>query len=419
MDLSSFFAGLDSTSSTLFLVANIISFLFGFILAWILWGGQVRRLKRELESANANTAAAQAELVALQEAHKKAKADVAELSESLEMVQANMQNLQLDYDRLRTKSQGLEEKNVELAELIETYESNIEALNDQVLGLRTRNQALAAEVETGTGNAETTVDGLAQMQSSYNAALQRMTTVEEKLARLEDQNRQMHLELETMKAGGVPLELDALSSSEAEPAATDTQEALNARKDAAREAVAAAIGNQIPRVKPKKKDDLKLINGIGPFIEGQLNEIEIYAFQQIAAFDDKTIDDVTTAIGFFPGRILRDDWIGQAARLAAIKEDHPEALETQAVFPNNPEDLKLVEGIGPKIEEVLKNAGIQTWKDLAGSDPDQLRTILQEAGGRFRMHNPATWPKQAKMAVKGKWEKLKEYQDYLKGGRED
>ena len=57
------------------------------------------------------------------------------------------------------------------------------------------------------------------------------------------------------------------------------------------------------------------IKGIGPFIEGKLNEIGIYTFEQVSKFDKDFIELVTDAIQFFPGRIKRDNWVGQAKKL--------------------------------------------------------------------------------------------------------
>ncbi|MEZ6126054.1 MAG: hypothetical protein R3C49_23245 [Planctomycetaceae bacterium] len=82
------------------------------------------------------------------------------------------------------------------------------------------------------------------------------------------------------------------------------------------------------------------------------------------------------------------------------------------------DDLKIVEGIGPKIEELFRGAGISTWRQLADADPEDLKEILDKAGSRFRVHNPATWPAQAAMAADGRWPELEEYQDHLQGGRE-
>lgn len=83
------------------------------------------------------------------------------------------------------------------------------------------------------------------------------------------------------------------------------------------------------------------------------------------------------------------------------------------------DDLKLVEGIGPKIEELMHAAGITTWAELAAAPIEKLEAILDEAGPRFRIHDPATWGKQAAMADAGQWAELETYQDELKGGREE
>lgn len=82
------------------------------------------------------------------------------------------------------------------------------------------------------------------------------------------------------------------------------------------------------------------------------------------------------------------------------------------------DDLTVVEGIGPKIQELFKNSGITTWKILSETSPERLKEILTEGGERFAIHNPGTWPRQAELAYKGKWEELKEWQEFLVGGVE-
>ncbi|MEM6398199.1 MAG: 50S ribosomal protein L27 [Bacteroidota bacterium] len=82
------------------------------------------------------------------------------------------------------------------------------------------------------------------------------------------------------------------------------------------------------------------------------------------------------------------------------------------------DDLKIVEGIGPKIEGLLNDAGINTWRGLADADTNFVQGILDEAGPRYRMHNPATWAKQADMAANAQWDELVKYQDELDGGKE-
>ena len=80
--------------------------------------------------------------------------------------------------------------------------------------------------------------------------------------------------------------------------------------------------------------------------------------------------------------------------------------------------MKKIEGIGPKIASILTEAGFETFAKLSKADPEKIRKILLEKGGkRYSMHNPETWPKQAEMAAAGKWEELKKWQDELDGGR--
>ncbi len=97
-----------------------------------------------------------------------------------------------------------------------------------------------------------------------------------------------------------------------------------------------------------------------------------------------------------------------------------EPEEVKAPAPKVPklDDLKIVEGIGPKIEQLLKDGGINTWAELAAAPIDRLREILDAAGSRYQIHDPSTWPAQSKFAAEGHWEELKEYQDMLTGGRD-
>jgi len=81
-------------------------------------------------------------------------------------------------------------------------------------------------------------------------------------------------------------------------------------------------------------------------------------------------------------------------------------------------DLKVIEGIGPKIEQLFKTSGILTWKSFAGMSVDRCNEILSKAGEQFARHNPSTWPRQARLAYEGKWRDLKVWQEALQGGVE-
>ncbi|UGU18214.1 50S ribosomal protein L21 [Sinomicrobium kalidii] len=82
------------------------------------------------------------------------------------------------------------------------------------------------------------------------------------------------------------------------------------------------------------------------------------------------------------------------------------------------DDLRKIEGIGPKIAELFNNAGISSYADLAAASVDKLKDILTEAGPRYASKVPDTWPQQAQLAADGKWDELKELQEKLDGGIE-
>jgi predicted flap endonuclease-1-like 5' DNA nuclease len=81
------------------------------------------------------------------------------------------------------------------------------------------------------------------------------------------------------------------------------------------------------------------------------------------------------------------------------------------------DDLKVVEGVGPKIEEILQGAGIASWKALATATPERLRSILDNAGPQYQVHDPSSWPQQAVLALGGHWDTLRTLQDNLRGGQ--
>jgi predicted flap endonuclease-1-like 5' DNA nuclease len=86
--------------------------------------------------------------------------------------------------------------------------------------------------------------------------------------------------------------------------------------------------------------------------------------------------------------------------------------------PPAPDDLKRVEGIGPKLSSVLQEAGVATFARLAEMEVSQIEQILEEADPRLlRLADPSTWPEQAALAAAGEWDALAALQNELKRGR--
>ena len=92
---------------------------------------------------------------------------------------------------------------------------------------------------------------------------------------------------------------------------------------------------------------------------------------------------------------------------APVESPLGEEPEQPEPAPARPDDLTVIGGIGPKIAGVLRNAGIDTFERLAQTGPVNLREILQAAN--IRLADPESWPAQAQLAAKGKWDELKEF----------
>ncbi len=178
---------------------------------------------------------------------------------------------------------------------------------------------------------------------------------------------------------------------------------------------------------PAQKDDLKKVEGIGPKVAEVLNENGIYTYADLADTPHDKIKSMLSAAG--PRFQLQNprSWPDQAVLFREGKKDELKKLQDyliRGIYPEDlpederqdPDDLKKIEGIGPKVQEALNESGIYTYKKLSETGVDMLQDILDHAGSRFRLQNPQTWPEQAALCRDGKWDVLKDLQSKLKGG---
>ena len=186
-------------------------------------------------------------------------------------------------------------------------------------------------------------------------------------------------------------------------------------------------------------DDFTKISGVNKEIENELRKRDVKSYIDLRDSDKEIIlDTLKSANDQSISEKEAQTWPHQA-NLAAkgeweklreyqdfISRRHKTVKETKQrvvhiksnVDETLQDDLKKIEGIGPKIEEVLNKNAIYTFKDLRKSNRDTLRKYLDDAGNRFKMHEPESWPHQASMAERGEWEELKRYQEFMDGGRE-
>lgn len=189
-------------------------------------------------------------------------------------------------------------------------------------------------------------------------------------------------------------------------------------------------------------DNLQIIEGVGPKIEGLMKDGGIQNWGDLAGTSVERIQEILDAAGSRYSLANPATWPQQAKLAhegkwdelieyqkfldAGVENkgdfDSPSKVEKLILkkfgFSTNPEDLKIVEGIGPKIEGLLKAAGIMNWSDLAAAEESRLQEVLNNAGDRYRLADPSTWAKQASLAAAAKWDELKTYQDFLSGGKD-
>jgi predicted flap endonuclease-1-like 5' DNA nuclease len=200
-------------------------------------------------------------------------------------------------------------------------------------------------------------------------------------------------------------------------------------------------------------NNLQIIEGIGPKVEALLHENGIRSWENL---EGKSSDELKAILAGAGLSMMNPDSWARQAQLAAMGDwdtlaslqhtldagrknvgdgDNPAKIDRlaeklgsarsanreaginyAAVFGSD--NLQIIEGIGPKVAELLANNGVSSWADLASKSPDEIKPILEAAGSAYRMMDPTSWPQQAKLAAEGQWAALIEYQRFLDGGKE-
>jgi ribosomal protein L13 len=169
----------------------------------------------------------------------------------------------------------------------------------------------------------------------------------------------------------------------------------------------------IKRMLPKNRHQDLRINNRVLIVEGTNHGITA-PITKIQLHTDNIYSELASSVSIAAAKPVKIAKLVDAP--VTVKAEEPKT--TKAV--SKADDLKKVEGIGPKIEELLHTAGIVTFADLSQSTVEIINQILDDAGSKFASHkaNTGTWAKQAELARDGKWEELKAWQDELNGGKE-
>lgn len=207
----------------------------------------------------------------------------------------------------------------------------------------------------------------------------------------------------TGNAGAKPIaskEAPNKGSDASSSAATATAGAAAAAAAGAAAATAATTTSEAPKFLDApngEPDDLKKILGIGSVLEEKLNDMGIYHFSQIAEFTEDDIANINTHLNF-PGRIERDEWIPQAKELMQGGEGR--TLKYLDGPDGEPDDLKLISGVGPVLEKRLNELGIYHFWQIAKFEQKDIDLVNDAMSFPGRIERDE-WIAQADNLAKG------------------
>ncbi len=269
----------------------------------------------------------------------------------------------------------------------QSFNATTEAIRLEMDSLKSR----AVEAESDSRNYETQVQNLHRECTNL---VEKVTDAENELAQVQTRNRQLETQLglsfsaDTRIANDIPLEI----------------------KETALETSVFAEPVEVPfEIHPTEPEDEDLP------AEPEMSEPDALDPEPIAMLDPmpETLaeEESMMAADEKPDPALFED----KDDLVDLNWDHE--VTPPPAHSAERDDLTVIEGIGPKIQMLLNQYNISTYRHLAEVDVKHLKEILANAGSQLAMHDPGTWPSQANLAANDQWDTLKSVQGFLKGGK--
>lgn len=473
----------------------ILLLLGAWILGWLLWDWtKGSRLRAERDGLHAEINNWKKKFTDTESDLAQARYDREKMSGEFATVKSKLVDADTRYLALEEKYKQLETTNAAPQVDVTQWENHIANMEHQLENSKNTNLKLQEDytaligrftelqlaLEAADKSEDTTSNTSAEQLQALEDQQNRIADLEKKLALAYETNSSMEADYANLKANYGDLEMNLVGSPN--PDVGDFSEEREKLQNRITElefmlASSASEGGSLPgegKKKKKKKDkkkkkkgksnqendddgmqgssgqilgfaaafaddNLQIVEGIGPKIEGVLKLEGINTWKELSETSSTRLREILENAGSRYKMHDPSSWAEQAE--LAAQGDWEKLVNMQKVlgstdgkesdskaeklyfkligFANvKPNDLKVIEGIGPKIESLLQEGGIETWKKLAEATPDDIQTILDAAGPRFKLASPGTWPKQAKLAEEGDWNALKVYQDQLKGGKE-
>ena len=251
----------------------------------------------------------QKQIPLLQSEINKSEAALSKLQKTLSTNEGELPELQSVVD---SKVSELAQANKELESLRRDFSS----LNVKVQGsdkkIRSTELLLASQISK--------TESALQLNSNLQAELDALKSCASTETKLDSSNSHAVAVSSAAEADNKQKVIDELRRALEECQATQQASLFDERANG-EESIAADDGKateeKLFSTRPDQVDDLKRVKGVGPKLEGMLNNMGIYQFEQIAGFTLKDLEWVDNNLSAFKGRAKRDNWVAQAAKLAS------------------------------------------------------------------------------------------------------
>jgi predicted flap endonuclease-1-like 5' DNA nuclease len=242
----------------------------------------------------------------LSDALKEAFARRDELQRQIKDIRSNLEVAVTERDQLQSDMQAQASKGHSANAALHEKDGRIERLNRELENWQARLPPLIEKYRLRNAEAE-------ELEQDLAAAREQIAALEAMVG--SDQTRVEPVDPDAltdgMDASNDPIEKAAEEDDVADLVTIEDMQGIEDTDEPERDADAG----DAPEEGGARRDDLKLIKGVGPAIEKTLNEMGICRFNQIAEMSEYDIDRVAHRLKGFRSRIYREDWIGQARDL--------------------------------------------------------------------------------------------------------
>ncbi|MEM9463831.1 MAG: hypothetical protein AAGA90_00565 [Actinomycetota bacterium] len=325
------------------IIPLILAVLLGIVIGWLMWRWRRQVIsetewliaEQKVRTLEADLAAAEADRDAAADAKAQAIIDLDDARKAERSVAAELETAQA------AVAAATEEK--------DAAEARVGGLDADLAGARAELDTSTATIATLTADLESARSDADTAQAAVDAAAGEKDAAEARAGGLDSDLAGMRGELDTCNATVATLTADLAAARSETEAAQHASAAVEADLAAARARIEELEGADDPAVNWKQgtttlgtpgaahKDDLKVVNGIGPKMEELLNGFGIQSWEQLAWLSADEVQRLDDALEEFPGRIERDEWVPQANDLIARFPDRSDR-PTRATFLNRSED---------------------------------------------------------------------------------